>query len=115
MTCNSPPTKPAALRWLGVEDKGRVYRWLGSVRSGKTVGAAVAMAAHSLQYSGVDLLLLGVTHGAVLRNVVPALRLACRRLRIPFQGGAPPYAMGRNAVHVSGGSSVLTARTSSPA
>ena len=77
------------------------------MRAGKTVGAAVALAAHSLQYSGVDLLLLGVTHGAVLRNVVPALRgLRVAACASHFRAAPRLTAWAETLSTVSGGSSV---------
>ena len=75
------PNQKQAIRFMLEARKPSV--WAGAIRSGKTVGAGIALTLHAQSRRG-KYILAGKTYTAIKRNVVPVINQACRAYKIPY-------------------------------
>ena len=72
-----------ALRWA-LSGQGRILVWSGAIRSGKTMGGALAMLLHMERYTGEACILAGKTVSSVQRNILPCVQQFARELGVGY-------------------------------
>ena len=97
------PQQREALAWT-LEGDGRQLAWVGSIRSGKSCGATLAMIIHAERYSGQAIILAGMSVGSIERNILPYLAQYTRELGIPYRHWRTKSRcdVGRNAWYLFG-------------
>ena len=97
------PQQREALAWT-LDGDGRQLAWVGSIRSGKSCGATLAMIIHAERYSGQAIIMAGKSVGSIERNLLPYLAQYTRELGIPYRHWRTKSRcdVGMNAWHLFG-------------
>ena len=98
-----------------LEEQTRNYFWGGSIRSGKTVGACLAIILYQSIFDSTDFFLAGKSLGSVNRNVIPYMKAWTKQLSIPSKhirsAESPRFLVGSNTFYLFGGNDVSSADT----